>query len=295
MKLLSYTMIFGILITTCFATHVFSQETDSEKDGAGALVVGVGFPEDTQEFQGYIGVGAGVFPEYEGADTFTLTALPLMEIGKPGAFFLRGAGINLNDGIASAGLAVFHVSYTNNGQNAHFLMGPLLKVNIGRDEDDSDQLDGLGDIDPSIGVGGFMEVKVGSWMAGMTVAPQDAGDDNNGLLVTFDTRYVVSISNNLTIAPVMSASWADDNYMQGFFGITPTQAAHSGLSTYDAEGGIKDVGLQLHMSCDLSTHLSLKGQMGYWRLLNNAADSPIVRDAGSDNQFRALSGLTYRF
>ena len=295
MKLLSYTMIISIIITAFSATPVFSQETDSEKDGERALTVGIGFPESTQGFQGYIGVGVGVSPEYEGADNFDLRALPLVEIGKPGAFFIRGASINPNDGIASAGLTLFHVSYANNDNSAHFLLGPLLKVNIGRDENDSDILDGLGDIDPSVGLGGFMELKVGSCFASMTVSSQDAGNDNDGLLITFDAGNVFSVSENLTITPVLSASWADDDYMKGFFGITSIQAARSGLSPYNSEAGFKDVGIQLRTSYGLSAHLSLESQVGYWRLLNDAADSPIVKDDGSDNQFRALVGLTYRF
>ena len=295
MKSYSFPIIISVIVTVFSATHVFAQETGSEADEGGALIVGIGFPESTQEFQGYIGGGVGLTPKYEGADDFDITALPLLEIGKPGAFFLRGASINPNDGIARAGLTLFHVSYTNNGHNTYFLLGPLLQINTGRDEDDSDVLNGLGDIDPSVGLGGFMEFKAGSWLSNITVSAQSAGDDNDGLLITFDTRYICNLNDNLTLTPILSASWADDEYMQGYFGVTPSQAARSGLSSYDSAAGIKDVGIQLHSSYVFSTHLSLEGQVGYWCLLNDAADSPIVTDKGSDGQLRGLIGLVYRF
>ena len=129
----------------------------------------------------------------------------------------------------------------------------------------------------------------------LTIASQDVGDDKDGLLVTLDTKYKIQVSDKLTISPSLSTSWGDDEYMQGFFGVTNTQVVQSGLRRFESEAGFKDVGIQLHASYALSTSLSLDSQVGYWRLLNDAADSPIVADEGSDNQVRGLIGLLYHF
>ncbi len=45
----------------------------------------------------------------------------------------------------------------------------------------------------------------------------------------------------------------------------------------------------------VSPSWSLEGQIGYWRLLNNAADSPITKNSGSANQVRGLIGFSYQF
>ena len=153
----------------------------------------------------------------------------------------------------------------------------------------------MGDIDSSAGVGGFIEFKAGFWLTDLTIASQDVGNDKDGILITLDAEDTIQISDKLTISPGLSTSWADDEYMQGFFGVTSTQAVQSGLRRFDTEAGFKDVGIRLHASYALSKRLSLDYQVGYWHLLNDAADSPIVADEGSDNQFRGLIGLLYRF
>lgn len=83
--------------------------------------------------------------------------------------------------------------------------------------------------------------------------------------------------------------------MQSYFGITDTQATRSGYSRYDSNAGVKDMGLHVKTSYPISQDWIFEAQIGYWRLLNDAADSPIVKDEGSVNQFRGLLGLSFKF
>ena len=56
----------------------------------------------------------------------------------------------------------------------------------------------------------------------------------------FDIAMVSFIaSDKLTISPGLSICWADDDYMQGFFGVTNTQASRSGLRRFENEAGFK--------------------------------------------------------
>lgn len=289
-------VVWAIVITNYSLTPAFSKEPVDETTGGRNLSIGIGFPDSSQKIKGNIGVGIGLVPEYEGSDDYGVMALPLVDIRKPGVFFVKGAGINLNDGLASAGVTILHFSYLEKSSlAAQLLIGPLVRLHGSRDKNGSDTLDGLGDIDPSVGVGGFMEFNVGPLLANLIMSSQNVGDDNDGLLVTLDTKYTFIASDKLTISPGLSASWADEDYMQGFFGVTDTQAVRSGLRRFDSEAGFKEVGIQLYASYALSTNFSLDGQVGYWRLLNDAADSPIVADEGSDNQVRGLIGLSYCF
>ena len=83
--------------------------------------------------------------------------------------------------------------------------------------------------------------------------------------------------------------------MQGYFGVTDAQAARSGLTRFDSKSGIKDAGIYVKVSYALSQQWQIDGQLGYWQLLNDAADSPLVNNSGSENQVRGLLGFSYRF
>lgn len=299
MKIFHSTVIATIITIISVSSPAFSQEnTDNDEitNNKRSLSVGIGFPDDSQPYQAEIGFGIGAFPEYEGSDDYAATGLPLIKIRKPGIFFVKGASINTNDGLASAGLTLLHFSYSEeSNRRMQLVMGPLVRAYGGRDESDNDVLNGLSDIDRSVGVGGFIEFTTGAWLANLSVSPQDVGNDKDGTLATFDIAYTASLKEGLKLSTGLSTSWADDDYMQGYFGVTDAQAIQSGLSSFDGKSEFKDVGLQVKASYAVSPRWSLEGQVGYWRLLNDAADSPIVKDEGSADQIRGLIGLSYQF
>lgn len=298
MKILHSTIISTIITIISVSSPAFSQEnTDNDElTNKRSLSVGIGFPDDSQPSQTKIGFGIGSFSDYEGSDDYAATVLPLIEIRKPGIFFVKGASININDGLASAGLTLLHFSYLEESKRRiQLVMGPLIRAYGGRDESDNDVLNGLGDIGQSVGVGGFIELSTSAWRANLSVSPQDVGNDTDGTLATFDIGYTASIKNRLQLTTGLSTSWADDDYMQGDFGVTDAQAIRSGLSRFDIKSGFKDVGIQMKASYAMSPRWSLEGQVGYWRLLNDVADSPIVKDVGSADQIRGLFGLSYQF
>lgn len=298
MKALHNTVIAGLITALGSFQPVFSQD-NTQHDGVigkRSLSAGIGFPDDTQPFEGRIGLGIGPFPSYEGSNDYGMSALPLVNIGKPGTYFLKGASTNLNEGLASAGLTILHLSYAEEtNRRMRLVIGPLVRAYAGRNQDDNDALNGLGDIDQSIGIGGFLELYTGPFLTSASVSRQNVGNDKNGRLVTLDVKYATSVSKGLEITTGLSTSWADDNYMQGYFGVTGTQATQSGLSPFDSQAGFKDVGLQLKAVYELSPRWSLEGEIGYWHLLNDAADSPIVKNDGSTNQVRGLVGLSFQF
>jgi len=298
MKMRHNTVIAIFLLATGSFTPAFSQDDSNNNEVAGKrmLSAGIGFPDNSQPSQRKVGLGIGPFPEYEGSDEYAASTLPLIDIRKPAAYFLQGASINANDGLASAGLTIFHLSYSEeSGRHVQLVMGLLIRAYRGRDETDSDVLNGLGDIEQGVGVGGFLEFNAGAWFANFTVSPEDVGRDHDGLLLAFVVEHSAQVSDGLRISTGLSTSWADDDYMQGYFGVTDAQATWTGLSRFDSNAGFKDVGIQLNVVNELSPRWSLEGEVGYWRLLNDAADSPIVKGEGSTNQVRGLIGLSYQF
>ena len=72
-------------------------------------------------------------------------------------------------------------------------------------------------------------------------------------------------------------------------------AARSGLQTFDADSGFKDLGLNLTASFKPWEHWGLMGLVSYKRLLDDAEDSPVVDDEGDANQLMGGILVTYTF
>ena len=90
-------------------------------------------------------------------------------------------------------------------------------------------------------------------------------------------------------------TYASEDYMSDYFGIDADNAARSGLDQYDADAGFKDTGVDLVLGFGQGPgwRASLIGR--YRRLLDDAADSPIVKDEGDRDQYFAGAVVGYRF
>ncbi len=119
-----------------------------------------------------------------------------------------------------------------------------LPNNPGRDEKGSsffgtdlngtdEKLHGLGDIDPALGVRAF-----GSYMLGPVALRASVvkctGDQNDGILLNLGLGLPCHPLNKLTLTPHVGATWADESYMQTFFGVSPLQSSRTGLPTFNA-------------------------------------------------------------
>ena len=224
-----------------------------------------------------IGGGGAYMPDYEGSDDYELQPFPFASVVYDDFVFLSGPSVG-----------VYLLNYEG------FKAGPIARYSFGRDEDDNHALDGLGDVDDSIEVGGLLKYEIGIWSAGLTVT-QDVAGGHEGLLAEATTGIAVPLTDDLRSSLEASATWADSNYMETYFGISPGQAARSGYDVYDADGGFKDVGVTLGLDYMFTERIGIGGRAQYKRLLGDAADSPIVDDEGSADQFLSTLFLTYRF
>ena len=83
--------------------------------------------------------------------------------------------------------------------------------------------------------------------------------------------------------------------MKTYFGVTAPQASASGFNEFNANGGIRDAGIGTGIIYPFNRYWSLVTIANYTRLLNDAAKSPLVENAGSKNQFWLGFGAAYRF
>lgn len=174
-----------------------------------------------------------------------------------------------------------------------FEAGPLVGWRFDREDDEAFRLRGLGDVDGGLVVGGYAAYSIGAVKPFVSYHHGVTGDDT-GALVRFGAEAKTVLPGRITVTATAGASYADDDYMDAYFSVTPGQSAASvaNLGEYDADAGIKDVFIGLSSDVPLSDVWTLKLSGRYSRLVEDAADSPIVE---SENQVFGGLGLTYRF
>jgi outer membrane protein len=90
-------------------------------------------------------------------------------------------------------------------------------------------------------------------------------------------------------------TWADNNYHDAYFSVTPATALATGLPVYDAGSGIEAIGGAASVLTHIGGPWGLYAYGKYDRLVGDAEKSPIVRTYGSRDQFSAGVGLSYTF
>ncbi|MDR6287733.1 outer membrane scaffolding protein for murein synthesis (MipA/OmpV family) [Inquilinus ginsengisoli] len=224
-----------------------------------------------------LGVAGGFAPAYEGADVYKFQPAPAISLSWGDTLVVENGTIRV---------AVIKTPWLQ--------AGPLAAWRPGRQEDDSRRrLRGLGDIDDSFDLGAFARVEFGGWSAGIA-ARQDAVNDG-GALVDLTTGYALPLSDSFTLSLGADATWASDDYMAANFGISRRQAQRSDYSEFKAGAAFKNIGVSLGGSYALTERWALGATTGYQRLLGDAADSPIVKQGGSADQYYGFVSVTYRF
>lgn len=226
-----------------------------------------------------VGALAGLRPDYEGSNDYSFLGAPLLELRYGGDRFF----VSTRDGIGATVLRF-----------GGFTAGPLVRYRFGRDQDDNDALRGLGDVGGTVEAGGFLRFQEGGWVAVINAAQGINGGGHRGATVFASLGYGGRLAPRWLFSLGPSVTWASDNYMQSFFGITPAQSARSVYAPYNARAGIKDVGFGGTLTWRVTDQAALTAIAEVKELLGDAADSPLV-DRGSATQ--GIVGLTvaYRF
>lgn len=230
------------------------------------------FRDTLHDWKVTVGAGAIYIPEYEGSDKFDINPFPIIsaEFGDRVSVDITGVTFDL---------------YEANG----FRAGVKGGYDLGRKEDDSDYLRGLGDIDAGGVIGGIVSYEVGPFEAYAKLDKTIGGSD--GLTGTVGAKASYKYERFIFSADV-SGTWADDKHMESYFGITGAQSASSGLAQYDAKAGVKRVDVKGSITYVMTENWLVTGAAGAGFLMGDAKDSPIVKD---DVQPFAMLGVSYRF
>tara|TARA_R110002073_G_scaffold52118_10_gene136050 strand:+ start:300 stop:1202 length:903 start_codon:yes stop_codon:yes gene_type:complete len=176
-----------------------------------------------------------------------------------------------------------------------FAFGPVLHVTAGRDGDVNPALRGLEDIELSLDFGLFAQLTIADRFTGRVRYFGDIIGGDNGRVFEFSVQTDVYQRDNFLVTMKVSADLVDEKRARQFFGISPQQAAVSGLPVHRPKGRIQDGRAELKAHWKFADRWSLVTYTRYARLLGDFAASPIVDPAGSPHQFILGSYITYTF
>lgn len=204
-----------------------------------------------------VGAGGLALPSFEGSRDYTGYPVPLLDITWRNRAFL-----NLEHGLGIYAL-----------RSDRFQLGLSVGYARGRDQDASNRLRGLGDIDAAARSYLFARYSVAGLTLGVDLSRDFGGSDG------FQVRPIVSapitLTKNFRITPEISATWSNEAYMSTFFGVSQSQSLRSGLPRFDAQAGFKRVDFRISAVWNLSERWFTSASFGLGYLLGDAADSPI--------------------
>lgn len=247
---------------------------------AALLVAAAAVPSSARaeesDFDVVLGLGGGVVPRYEGSDRVRVWPLPVIDVTWRDRLFLSTRN----------GLGFYAINRES------FQLGAGVGYQIGREEsDDRRNLDGLGDIDDAAQGKVFARYRWGSGIALSAEVSRIFGG-SDGTQADLKLEYPFAVTERLTVTPNLYASWADDDYMEAYFGVSSEQAENSGLPVYAAEAGFKNVGGGFDIRYMPGRHWMFGLHLGAGYLLDDVADSPVVQEKVQPFGFVSIA---YRF
>lgn len=152
----------------------------------------------------------------------------------------------------------------------------------------------VGNVGFTFEAGAFVELQFSESFRLRAEGRQGLGG-HDGLLGDLSADFVVRNDNSYVFSIGPRARWADNDYHDAYYGVTPAVALAAGVPTFDAASGFYAIGAAAGLTVMLGERWGIEAQAGYDRLINDAADSPITRAFGSRNQYSAGLGLFYEF
>ena len=236
-----------------------------------------------------LGAGALTAPTYEGDDSYRVSILPNIQVTYGDDFF---ASVQEGGGYRFINEDTLRV-------------GPIGRLKFSRGEDgdqpfavtgeDTTDLRGLGEVDTTFELGGFVEYEIGGVTLGAEARKAVSGHD--GAVLDLDVSWS---GRSMAFGPPLIWSFGprvrvvDDTYTTAYFGVTPAQSAAAGLPVYTAGGGVYSYGLGGTAILPLDDRWTLVAFASYEKLAGDAAESPLVQLRGSEDQATLGIFVSYR-
>jgi outer membrane protein len=237
---------------------------------------------------GFLGLGITYRPDYEGSDNYEARIAPFGRYN-----MASGRYISLGGTAGSERAARLKMNILT--RDTSWEIGPVVQYRFKRGGDvENNKVSHMQTVPNEQEAGGFVGWHTGGLFLSMT-GVYDISGESDGTLFYFNALYRKPITERFEMAVGAQTTWASNDYMQQYFGVSSSNAARSGLPQYDAEKGLKDAGLGLIGHYRFTKTWGVIGNVSYSRMLNDAEDSPLVSDVGDKNQYTGVVALTYTF
>lgn len=220
-----------------------------------------------------LGVGLKYKPKYPGADDYIFVPYPLAAVSR---FYIPGIG-TVGGGGSKSGFSLF----------------PSFGFIGERDPSDAPILFGTKKVDWTVEAGLGVAYRY-DWLRGF-VAVRQGFNGHSGQVIDIGADIITQPTERIGFTFGPRVTWASDDYMSTYFGVTPGEAAGNPLLTpYSADAGFKTAGAIARVSYALTEKTTFHVQGGWERFIGDAEGSPIVKQ-GDEDQFWVGAGLSYRF
>ncbi len=216
-----------------------------------------------------IGGGVGAAPDYEGSDDYEMVPIPAGSARFDNGMYIKLLGLNLRANLIPSDF---------------WRLGPVYNYRPERDNVDNNRVDRMQNVSDANEFGIFGGLEWQNWFLSLELLG-DTGNAYEGWYSTLKGGYNWKISNEWILSIGGRTTYADDDYMQTYFGVTPADSARSGLAVYDADESFKDVGLDLGVTWNFASNWGLQGLLSVSELVGDADDNSPVTDQGSEIQF----------
>ena len=170
--------------------------------------------------------------------------------------------------------------------------GVRLTADLGRPENRSVALRGLGDIDVRPEAGAFFNYHLSPQLALTSSLRYGSGNDRRGMVIDIGAAYSTMLAPQWRLGVGVAGSYVNADYMQAYYGITPAQSARSGYASASVSAGLRDVRANAALTYLLSPRVSVTTAVSASSLQGDAKDSPLIRQR---NAVGGLVSVLYRF
>lgn len=227
-----------------------------------------------------IGAAGMVGPDFEGSQKYILSGEPLVSFGRQGTVTrFSSRNDNISFGLIDTG---------------DFRAGLVGKLLLPRDSSDYRGLKGLHDVKFGGEAGLFAEFYPTDWLR-VRGEVRRGIVTHNGYVGDLAVDAFTDITPRVRISGGPRLSAASSDYFKTYYGVSNAESLASGLSPYSPGGGFKSVGVGGAITWKTTDKVTTSLFGEYARLLGPAADSSIVKERGSANQFLVGVSATYRF
>jgi outer membrane scaffolding protein for murein synthesis (MipA/OmpV family) len=249
----------------------------------------------------YIAVAGGVLssPDYNGSDDRRI--LP--------AFYVRGRVSGYSFSTRGTNFQVDLIRHRR-GQKTDFKFGPIISLRADRTGSVKDpQVEALGKKKLAVEAGFFTGVTHTGVITSdydqigfRLVALKDVSGRHGSWAASPTIDYGTPLSKRAFIGVSASVNFYGKGFGRYYYDIDPVGSAASGLPVYTGAGAKATAGKYTlgvagayALSGDLRKGFVMIGGAQYGRLLGRYADSPVVSQAGSADQWLFGGGLAYQF